>query len=81
VIVIDSGGDGTPLDRRVDRRKLTLEVEVDGEINRKAVQAVMPASARSDSRGPPCPRPPQPLTTEGLQITNINPTSKRRGVG
>ncbi|MBV8291573.1 MAG: hypothetical protein JOY55_07105 [Mycobacterium sp.] len=67
MIVIDSGGDGTTLDRRVDRRKLTLEVEVDGEINRKAVQAVMSASAWSDSRGRRCPRRPQRVTTEGWQ--------------
>ena len=47
VIIIDSGGDGATLGRRVDRRKITPEVEVDGEINGEAVQAVMPASAWS----------------------------------
>ena len=41
VIIMDSGGDGATLGRRVDRRKLTPEVEVDGEINGKAVQAVI----------------------------------------
>ncbi|MGO9386228.1 MAG: hypothetical protein ACLP4W_30255 [Mycobacterium sp.] len=67
VIIIDSGGDGATLGRRVDRRKLTLEVEVDGEINGKAVQAVIPASAWSDSRGRRCPRRSQRVTTEGWQ--------------
>jgi hypothetical protein len=67
VIFIDSGGDGATLGWRVDRRKLTPEVEVDGEINGKAVQAVMPASAWSDSRGRRCPRWPQRVTTEGWQ--------------
>jgi hypothetical protein len=45
VMIIGSGGDGATLGRRVDRRKLSPEVEVDGEINGEAVQAVMPASA------------------------------------
>jgi hypothetical protein len=67
VIIIDSGGDGATLGWRVDRRKLTLQVEVDGEINGKAVQAVMPASAWSDSRRRRCPRRPQRVTTEGRQ--------------
>jgi hypothetical protein len=67
VIIIDSGGDGATLGRRVDRRKLTLEVEVDGEINGKAVQAVMPASAWSDSRDRRCRRRSQRVTTEGWQ--------------
>jgi hypothetical protein len=67
VIIIDSGGDGAALGWRVDRRKLTPEVEVDGEINGKAVQAVMRASAWSDSRGRRCPRWPQRVTTEGWQ--------------
>jgi hypothetical protein len=67
VIIIDSGGDGATLGWRVDRRKLTREVEVDGEINGKAVQTVMPASAWSDSRGRRFPRWPQRVTTEGWQ--------------
>lgn len=67
VIIIDSEGDVPTLGRRVGSRKLTLEVEVHGEINGKAVQAVMPASAWSDSRGRRCRRRSKRVTTEGLQ--------------
>lgn len=66
-MIIGSGGDGATLARRVDRRKLSPEVEVDGEINGEAVQAVMPASAWSDSRGWRCPRWSQRVTTGGWQ--------------
>ncbi len=66
VIIIDSGGDGTTLGWRVDRRKLTLEVEVDGEIDGKAVPGLMPG-AWSDSRPRRCPRRSQRVTTEGWQ--------------
>jgi thioredoxin reductase len=45
VIIIGSGGDGATLGRRVDRRELTPKVDVDGEINEKAAQTIMPASA------------------------------------
>ncbi len=66
-INIDSERDGATLGWRVERRKLTLELEVDGEINGKAEQAVMPASAWSDSRGRRGRRRSQRVATEGLQ--------------
>ena len=67
VTIIYSGGDGATLGRRVDRRKLSPEVEVDGGSNGEAVQARHARKRVEHSRGRRCPFLPQRVTAEGWQ--------------